>query len=306
MKRKMTNSALAGSVCAMALLIAGPALAEQFNIPAGNLEQALNRFTAQTGAALLVSNEAIKGIVTRGASGTLSEDQALSRLLTGTGFVMHRQNSGAITIVPGRSAENAQVLDSIVLAQAAPAPRAVETVTVTSSKLGGADVQSIPIAITALSQEQLTSSQTAGGPDLVKQVPNLTFTKTNFTGYSIQIRGIGTQAISVTTDPAVAVALNDIPFIRNHFFEQEFYDLGQAEVLRGPQGTLYGRNATAGVVNLVTAKPTDQFEAQASGDMAIITTAASKAWSIFPSSMTGWIFVLPANGPSATATRQTN
>ena len=83
----------------------------------------------------------------------------------------------------------------------------------------------------------------------MKQVPNLTFTKTNFTGYSIQIRGIGTQAISVTTDPAVAVAFNDIPFIRNHFFEQEFYDLSQAEVLRGPQGTLYGRNATAGVVN---------------------------------------------------------
>ena len=101
----------------------------------------------------------------------------------------------------------------------------------------------------------------------MKQVPNLTFTKTNFSGYSIQIRGIGTQAISVTTDPAVAVALNDIPFIRNHFFEQEFFDLSQAEVLRGPQGTLYGRNATAGVVNLITAKPTDQFEAQASGDI---------------------------------------
>ena len=61
--------------------------------------------------------------------------------------------------------------------------------TVTSSKLGGADVQSIPIAITALSQEQLTATQTAGGPDLIKQVPNMTFTKTNFSGYSIQIRG---------------------------------------------------------------------------------------------------------------------
>ena len=117
-------------------------------------------------------------------------------------------------------------------------------------------MQSIPIAITALSQEQLTATQTVGGPDLVKQVPNLNFSKTNFTGYNIQIRGIGTQAISVTTDPAVAVAFNDIPFIRNHFFEQEFFDIGQAEVLRGPQGTLYGRNATAGVVNLISAKPT--------------------------------------------------
>ena len=118
-----------------------------------------------------------------------------------------------------------------------------------------------------MSQEQLTSRQIAGGPDLVKEVPNLTFSKTNFTGYNIQIRGIGTQAISVTTDPAVAVAFNDMPFIRNHFFEQEFYDVSQVEVLRGPQGTLYGRNATAGVVNVISAKPTDQFEAMASADI---------------------------------------
>ena len=113
----------------------------------------------------------------------------------------------------------------------------------------------------------MTATQTAGGPDLVKQVPNLTFSKTNFSGYNIQIRGIGTQAISVTTDPAVAVAFNDTPFIRNHFFEQEFYDVSQVEVVRGPQGTLYGRNATAGVVNLVSAKPTDQFEGMASADI---------------------------------------
>ncbi len=150
--------------------------------------------------------------------------------------------------------------------------------TVTSSKLGGADVQSIPISITALSQEQLTATQTAGGPDLVKQVPNMTFTKTNFTGYSIQIRGIGTQAISVTTDPAVAVAFNDIPFIRNHFFEQEFYDLGQVEVLRGPQGTLYGRNATAGVVNLDHRQsPPISSKRWRPAKSAIITSAASKA-----------------------------
>ena len=84
------------------------------------------------------------------------------------------------------------------------------------------------------------------------QVPNMTFTKTNFIGYSIQIRGIGTQAISATTDPAVAVAFNNTPFIRNRFFEQEFYDLQRVEVLRGPQGTLYGRNATAGVVNIIS------------------------------------------------------
>jgi outer membrane receptor protein involved in Fe transport len=244
----------------------GAAAAQDFNVPAGDLKFALDAYSAQTGTPLIYPAEAVRGIRTSGAKGPLSANDALSRILSGTGFGIHREE-GAIAIVRQQQQSYGPEITPIQVAQAAPSARAVETVTVTSSKLGGADVQSIPIAITALSQEQLTATQTAGGPDLVKQVPNLTFTKTNFTGYSIQIRGIGTQAVSVTTDPAVAVALNDIPFIRNHFFEQEFYDLGQAEVLRGPQGTLYGRNATAGVVNLVTAKPTDQFEAMASGEI---------------------------------------
>ena len=261
--QKILKAALLAGACATATAAA----AHDINIPAGDLKAALDAYAKQTGVALIVSDEAVRGTQTRGVKGVASPDEALARILKGTGFVVHHDYSGAIAIVPGQSSD-AQPIQPFVLAQAAPAPRAsVETVTVTSSKLGGADVQSIPIAITALSQEQLTATQTAGGPDLVKQVPNLTFTKTNFTGYSIQLRGIGTQAISVTTDPAVAVALNDIPFIRNHFFEQEFYDLGQVEVLRGPQGTLYGRNATAGVVNLTTAKPSDQFEAMASGEI---------------------------------------
>src|SRR5690242_8428208 len=244
----------------------GLANASDFNIPGGDLKAALDSYAKATGATILYADDAIKGIKSKGVKGDLPDAAALSRILTGTGFSMKGHPDGTITVLRDQ-ASNAHV-ESITLAQATPAPRsAVETVTVTSSKLGGADVQSIPISITALSQEQLTATQTAGGPDLVKQVPNLTFSKTNFTGYNIQIRGIGTQAISVATDPAVAVALNDIPFLRNHFFEQEFYDLAQAEVLRGPQGTLYGRNATAGVVNLVTAKPSDQFEAMASGEI---------------------------------------
>ncbi len=239
--------------------------AENFNIPGGDLKAALDSYAAQTGQELLYAGTAVKGVRSEGAKGEFSANSALVRLLSGTGFTIHRDASGAIAIVRGQSASVPDVAP-LQMAQATPARSAVETVTVTSSKLGGADVQSIPISITALSQEQLTATQTAGGPDLVKQVPNLTFTKTNFTGYSINIRGIGTQAISVTTDPAVAVAFNDQPFIRNHFFEQEFYDVAQVEVLRGPQGTLYGRNATAGVVNLTSAKPTDQFEAMASAE----------------------------------------
>ncbi len=254
---------LLGTTCAGAVVVS--AFATNFDVPGGSLEAALKAYAAQSGIQVMIPNDAISGVRTRGFKGELPPSDALSRILVGTGFSARRDSTGIVGIVPETHSQ--ADIAPMQLAQAASTRATVETVTVTSSKLGGADVQSIPISITALSQEQLTATQTAGGPDLVKQVPNMSFTKTNFTGYSIQLRGIGTQAISVTTDPAVAVALNDIPFIRNHFFEQEFYDLSQVEVLRGPQGTLYGRNATAGVVNLTTAKPTDQFEAMAAAEI---------------------------------------
>ncbi len=241
--------------------------AAEFNIPGGDLKGALDSYARMTGVAVLYPGDAVDGVRTPGAQGNLAPEAALSRILSGTGFTMRRHADGAISVMRDRSSSAAD-LPQIEIAQASPVARgSVETVTVTSSKLGGADVQSVPIAISAFSQEQLTATQTAGGPDLVKNVPNLTFSKTNFSGYNIQIRGIGTQAISVATDPAVAVAFNDTPFIRNHFFEQEFYDVSQVEVLRGPQGTLYGRNATAGVVNVSSARPSDQYEAMGSIDV---------------------------------------
>jgi iron complex outermembrane recepter protein len=252
---------------ASVLVFAATAQAHQFNIPAGDLASALSQFTAETGVDLIVSEAAIKGARTHGIKGEAATDVALTRILSGTGFTQQREDN-AIAIVqdaplPARAAQATEAAAPVRVAAASAA--SVETIVVTSSKIKG-DIQTVPIAITALSQEQLTSRQIAGGPDLVKEVPNLTFSKTNFTGYNIEIRGIGTQAISVSTDPAVAVSFNDVPFLRNHFFEQEFFDVSQVEVLRGPQGTLYGRNATAGVVNVVSAKPTDQWEAEVSAD----------------------------------------
>jgi iron complex outermembrane recepter protein len=261
------KAVLAGGVSAVALSTG--AWGADFDIPAGDLKAALKAYAVQSGVALIASDEAVRGTRSRGAKGELTAAIALSRILDGTGFAPYRTSSGAVVVARKAHETQAQQAEDApmrVVAAASAEASGVESVVVTSSKIKG-DIQTVPIAITALSQEQLTSRQIAGGPDLVKEVPNLTFSKTNFTGYNIQIRGIGTQAISVTTDPAVAVAFNDMPFIRNHFFEQEFYDVSQVEVLRGPQGTLYGRNATAGVVNIVSAKPTDQFEAMLSADI---------------------------------------
>src|SRR3546814_19534490 len=70
--------------------------------------------------------------------------------------------------------------------------------------------------------QDLNDQKIEGGPDIMRAVPNLTFSKSNFTGYNISIRGIGTKAISATSDPGVAVAFNNAGMIHNRFFEQEF------------------------------------------------------------------------------------
>ncbi|HTO40493.1 MAG TPA: STN domain-containing protein, partial [Rhizomicrobium sp.] len=172
---------LAGGACVAALSTS--AYSAEFNISGGDLNTALGAYSAETGVQIVMSYDAVKGVQSRGVKGNLTPDEALSRLLSNTGFTVQRRPSGAIAIIRDHSSRNEyEIAPNMALAQATPQPRSVETVTVTSSKLGGGDVQSIPIAITALSQEQLTASQTTGGPDLIKQVPNMTFTKTNFSG----------------------------------------------------------------------------------------------------------------------------
>jgi outer membrane receptor protein involved in Fe transport len=124
-------------------------------------------------------------------------------------------------------------------------------------------LKDVPIAISAFSAEQLDQYKIEGGSELLRAIPNVNFSKSNFSMYNFSIRGIGTKAISASSDPAVAVSFNNTPLIRNRLFESEFFDLQRVEVLRGPQGTLYGRNATGGVVNIIPALPGRDFAMEA-------------------------------------------
>jgi iron complex outermembrane receptor protein len=270
-KLKYLKSALVGGAGVVTLI--HPAAAKIFDIPRGDLATALGAYMRQAGVQIVYSDDVVRGHRSLGAKGNYTEVAALAQILRGTGFTAQPTPSSVIGIVPQqlapveqRSKPAEQLAQAARRATAPAESMSIETVVVTAQKKKE-DIQQVPIAITALSQRELTERQIAGGPDLVKDIPNVTFNKTNFTGYNLEIRGIGTQAISVTTDPAVAVAFNGIPFIRNHFFEQEFFDVDNVEVLRGPQGTLYGRNATAGVVNVVSALPTDSYEAMLSADI---------------------------------------
>ncbi|MEL6663677.1 MAG: TonB-dependent receptor, partial [Pseudomonadota bacterium] len=139
--------------------------------------------------------------------------------------------------------------------------RTLGTVVVTTQKTEES-IQDVPIAVSAFDEGALEKLQLAGGPDLVKSIPNVNFTKGNFGGFNFRIRGIGVDAVSTAADAGVGVHLNDVPLTSNSLFEAEFFDVERVETLRGPQGTLYGRNATGGVVNVITAKPVlEEFQA---------------------------------------------
>ncbi|WP_454597476.1 TonB-dependent receptor [Qipengyuania sp. SM2507] len=116
-------------------------------------------------------------------------------------------------------------------------------------------LQEVPIAVSAFDAKALEAQQIENASDLQLTLPNVSFTKSNFTASSFTIRGIGDLCVGVTCDSATAIHQNGAPLFGTRLFETEYFDLERIEVLRGPQGTLFGRNATAGVVNVVTAKP---------------------------------------------------
>ncbi|MEM8694657.1 MAG: TonB-dependent receptor [Pseudomonadota bacterium] len=126
-------------------------------------------------------------------------------------------------------------------------------------------LQEVPIAVSAFSAETLERQQIENASDLQLTLPNITFTKGNFTASSFAIRGVGDLCVGFSCDSATGIHINDMPILATRLFETEFYDLERIEVLRGPQGTLFGRNATSGVINTITARP-DLSTFSASGE----------------------------------------
>lgn len=120
------------------------------------------------------------------------------------------------------------------------------------------NVQDVPIAITAVTSETLEAQQIVTMSDLGNIVPNATFRKSQGVygaGVSVNLRGLGTTNTQFSSEPSVSYYIDDVyyPFLFGSNFD--LLDLERVEVLRGPQGTLFGRNAIAGAINLVSKRP---------------------------------------------------
>ncbi|MBS0475981.1 MAG: TonB-dependent receptor plug domain-containing protein, partial [Proteobacteria bacterium] len=120
--------------------------------------------------------------------------------------------------------------------------------------------QDVPLALTTFAGDKIAPGAIQGLNDVAAQTPNLTVTQFNIGEPQLYLRGIGSTLDSAAADPTVSVFLDEVYIGRPGASSFDLYDLDRIEVLRGPQGTLYGRNVTGGAISVYTKKPSDKFE----------------------------------------------
>ncbi|WOX05104.1 TonB-dependent receptor [Microbulbifer pacificus] len=153
----------------------------------------------------------------------------------------------------------------------------LEEVTVTAQKREQ-NLQDVGIAVTAFTGNQLEELGIEQAVDLAQHTPGLEIRNT--VGNSnpvIAIRGIGLNDYHTNNAPSAAVHIDEVYLGSNGYLSFQMFDMERVEVLKGPQGTLFGRNTTAGSVNFITNKPTSDFEAYAEIDYGNFNTLEMEA-----------------------------
>lgn len=156
----------------------------------------------------------------------------------------------------------------------APAENLVEEVLVTAQKRTERLID-VPVAVSAVSGDTLSAKNITDTASLVRTVPSLTFQQAGTANSSFRIRGIGTSLFGQGVEPSVSFVVDGVVLARPAQSLTDFADLERIEVLRGPQGTLFGKNATAGVVQMVTARPRHEF-----GGSADVTAASHEEYRV--------------------------
>ena len=209
----------------------------------------------QTGAALPGVRVTISGAATRTAETGREGDFAFPALQEGDyeisatlgGFEPLRR---AVRVQAGRSVTVSLTLRVVLM----------ETAIVTAAKVGERDVHTIPMAISAVSSDDIDRLGSRTVSEVPALAPSVTFSQN--TGFGqLTIRGIGTNVLYAGSDPSSAMYLDGVYLARPAMAFAQFLDLDRIEVLRGPQGTLYGRNAVGGAINLIPRPPTNALRA---------------------------------------------
>ncbi|MGO9932815.1 MAG: TonB-dependent receptor [Steroidobacteraceae bacterium] len=153
-------------------------------------------------------------------------------------------------------------LTTAALAQesAAPSVGQIDEIIVTAEKWEQS-ANTVGMSITTATGEMLQERGITSVMDLTRLVPGFTIQQSSFNSTSFTLRGVGFFNSDLDTPPAVTVYVDEAPLPYPAMTKLASFDLERVEVLKGPQGTLFGENATGGAVNYIAAKPTDAFAA---------------------------------------------
>jgi len=151
--------------------------------------------------------------------------------------------------------------------QGTPAPAAADDkggpdIIITATKRAE-NVQNVPLAVSVISPDTLKASGVNQFADLGKIAPSLTIRPAEHpVNSNVSLRGVGTFAFGIGVESSVAVLVDEVPLAFSARAFTDLPDVQRIEVLRGPQSTLYGKSASAGLINIITAQPTDTFKAK--------------------------------------------
>ncbi|MET0337147.1 MAG: TonB-dependent receptor plug domain-containing protein, partial [Caulobacter sp.] len=176
-----------------------------------------------------------------------------SIFLAGTAFLAFGAPVAAVAEAPGEAANAARATANVAN---------IEGVIVTARRRAE-DVQAVPVAVSVVTAETVNNTGAFNISRLTQLQPTLQFYSQNPRNTSVNIRGIGAP-LGLTNDgieQGVGVYIDQVYYNRVAAATLDFVDIEQIEVLRGPQGTLYGKNTTAGAINITTRPPSFDFEA---------------------------------------------
>ncbi|SFS09596.1 TonB-dependent receptor [Sphingomonas jatrophae] len=191
--------------------------------------------------------------------------------------VAHLLTGGALLVTAGVA--QAQSTDAATPPAAQAAPPAPETAAVAAEQDGGGlqdiivtarkrleSVQDVPVSVTAISAATVRQQDLTSLEKIAARTPNFSVGRaSNGSGAQLTMRGIGSSSTSIGIEQSVATVVDGVYYGQGRIINEGFFDLARIEILKGPQALFFGKNATAGVISLTTADPTDQFEVLATG-----------------------------------------
>jgi iron complex outermembrane recepter protein len=241
--------------------------ARHFSIAATDLHAALEQFSRQSGVDLVYSPDQVRTRQVSAVAGDLSPSAALDRLLRGTNLQYRFTGANTVVIMPAAARVDDQggAGGGPTGPQSEAAAGNQDEIIVTAERRA-ANVQRVPITINTFSGEQLQAQGVDNTADLQARTPGFLMSS-NIVFAQPYLRGIGNSTLTIGSDSSVAVHVDGVYMTRPAAAFQDLFDVERVEVLKGPQGTLYGRNATGGVINIITQAPTDTFTAR--GDLTL-------------------------------------